>query len=52
MKRLICFFLGHIIASFRHPQQIGVECQRCKYIVDRDGRVVHPPLRVNGERER
>lgn len=43
MKRLLCFFLGHV-TRFRHPQQIGCECERCKYIVDRHGYVVQGPL--------
>jgi hypothetical protein len=43
MKRIICFFLGHL-NSFKHPQQLGAECSRCKWIVDRHGWTLHHPL--------
>jgi hypothetical protein len=44
IKRIVCFFLGHV-THFKHPQQGGAECERCKYIVDRAGWAVHHPIR-------
>ena len=43
MKRLVCFFLGHM-TRFVHPQQSVTTCARCDYIVNRRGWVVDIPL--------
>lgn len=40
----VCRWLGHRPAKRKHPQQVTVECRRCKCIIDLDGQVVAPPL--------
>lgn len=40
----LCSVRGHRLPEFKHPQQVGVECCVCKYIVDRSGKVIRPPL--------
>lgn len=45
-KMFLCRHFGHRLPEFKHPQQEGVECKRCTFIVNRDGDVIAPPLAV------
>lgn len=44
VERFACWIWGHATA-FKHPQQSRSECARCKFIIDRGGKIVAAPLK-------